>query len=103
MNSDDIILLINQGNKKESYKRTDINEQYRRIKPVEGCNYRVLRRLYKNKVIKIMYKQEEDDDESSYDSDNWYNKENRVVDAIRSNIVIAVCNALVKDNIIGRW
>ena len=56
INSNDTILLIDQGNKKEWYQRTDINKQYRRTKPVEGCIYGVLGRLYKNGVIKIMYK-----------------------------------------------
>ena len=50
-----------------------------------------------------MYKQEEANDESIYNSDSWYNKENRVVDAIRSNTAIAVYDASVKDNIIGGW
>ena len=73
------------------------------MQPAEGCIYRVLRRLHKNGVIKIMYKQEEANDESIYDSDSWYNEENRVVDAIRSNTAIAVYDASVKDNIIGGW
>ena len=50
-----------------------------------------------------MYKQEEADDKSSNNSDNQYNEENRVVDAIRSNMAIAVCDTLVKDNMMGRW
>ena len=41
--------------------------------------------------------------ESSYESNSWYNKENRVVDTIRSNTTIAVCDASVKDNMIGGW
>ena len=56
INSNETILFIDQGNKKEQYQRTDINEQYRRTKPVEGYIYEVLRRLYKNGVMKIMYK-----------------------------------------------
>ena len=50
-----------------------------------------------------MYKQEEANDESIYDSDSWYNEENRVVDAIRSNTAIAVYDTSVKDNMIGGW
>ena len=44
--------------------------------------YGFIGRLYKNGVVKILYKYNEGDKESNCLSEDWYNEENRVVNRI---------------------
>jgi len=72
-----------------------VQEVYEETNEHHYCAYRILERLHKNRVIKVIYQQEEQE-ELDY-SNKDYNKENIIRDSIYNHKAIAACNALVRE------
>ena len=63
-----------------------------------------LGQLHENKVIKIIFTQEiEDEVLSESNIEDRYNSENIIVDSIRQRIAIAVCDSSIKNGYIVGW
>ena len=64
---------------KKWYQQIKIAEQYIEVNEEVDYNFGFIRRLQKNGLIKIIYKQDDTKNNSTYSLEDWYNKENRVV------------------------
>ena len=96
------MISIDQGNRIEVFKRTDINKQYKQSNTTEKCNNSFIRRIHKNGIYKIIFQQDEDDIESidSESSNNDYNEENTIIQMVQEHRLIAVSDTLLGEIII---
>ena len=89
------------------FEATGIKEQYREV-VIEEEEYDVsfIRRMYKNRVFKMIFTYQENDNESSYEIEREeYEKfDYNVIKSIVDRVVVAACDALVEgESIRGSW
>ena len=88
------------------YKQIEINENYKLVDNQIEYNHGIITARFKNRVIRILFMQEIEDDENnscSSSSDEEYNDKNRIIQEIIQNKAITACDSSVSQFAMGGY